>query len=507
MQAPPRDPLLGAAQSCRKLLAETLQRLYRLTVLGIALAGLFHTALMVRAGAESGAVVTDCLAWLAALLAFRFERPSSAVGYGAATAGLGLLAFALLQSARMASTDLWLLKILPFLLVGGGLLSSQGPVGLWRNCRLWAVLAMAAAPNSMLAPVLDHGGWLIREHARLGGFLLHYAGFDVRVEGSSLFLPTGAVRVEEPCSGFGTMMILLKLALIACIVLPLGFRKNLALCASALGVGFAVGVVRVSMLTAAVAHPQRFALLHGTAGGNLFPAIAFLCYLPILLLVETPLVEAIRQFRTRWLVAKCAASPSRLTSGVVVILVFVAALVIAFASDPTPDRLPAPLHEWALRGQAPQRPREIVIQAPLRNRQSNSVDTACQWDFQAATGRWTVLICSVSSAFVGPRELLRTPDFCDFVRTRLLGSLPANWKPETAIWSGGQGSLETTPVPSGLLGLCGIDARGRRILTTGDYCLAQTMALKDIRTWAQWLATGRRIQDARYWLVIIAGTR
>ena len=461
----------------------------RAAIVALAGAGVFHVAAIARAGAESGECVVAYLAWVLGVMALRGSagaRPALP-----RVAGLLALLFTLVQSARMADTDLWFLKLLPFLLGGGAVLALLGMKDAIRNWRLWLALAIAVAPNSILAPILDPGHRLTAAHAPAAGFLLHYLGFDAHMKGLLLRMPAGNVRVEGPCSGFALMVLLLKVALLVCVMLPMRRRTQLALCVAGLSVGLAVGVIRVAILAAVLDCPAWFQWLHGPAGRNLFPLPAFLCFALFLFPAEEPLAMLLRRFHAGWTSANSGkpwSLPVRPWTRTGVLLLVFACGLACFA-DHAPDCLPQPVSELALCG-SPAPLRMATLPPNLNRGRFDRIESAWLWTGTDDRARWTVLISQVSGGREGPFELLQTPRFREFIRAAI-PSLPARW---------------TMPISNGHLGFFAMNDSGRVFLDTGGYLNAQTAALKEWRTWAQWLCTGRRLQDRRYWFAVIVAT-
>jgi len=474
----------------------------RTAILAVAAVGVLHVMAIGLAGAESGECVVAFIAWMLAVLTLR----GAGAGSGQRRSWVGgslLLLVALTQSARMADGDLWFLKLLPFLLAGGTILALHGTAGILRNWRLWLVLVLVVAPDSFLAPILDPGGQVTAIHAPLAGFILHYLGFEVRLNGSLLSLPDGSIRVVEACSGFGLMALLFKVAIVAGVMLPMRRRAWLAMCLAALGIGLATGVIRVAILAALVGHPAWFYWLHGPAGRNLFPMLAFLCLAPFLRPAEGPVAAKIRRLCAKWSHGNRATDWS-LPAMTPLALVF--GCGVACLLPHRPDSLPRPVGEIPLAG-IPTCPCQATVPPELQATRFDRVDGAWLWTADDADYRWTILICSVSGAQEGPFEMLCSPAFRDFVRAQAAPSLSATRAPLTFDRANSASRLGTIPIQGGRLGFFAVNGNGRFFLETNGYLKAKTAALKSWRSWVQWLVTGRRLEDRRYWLGVIVATR
>ena len=93
-------------------------------------------------------------------------RWASRASTSAIGAGLVLIGFGLLQSVRMAITDVWFLKILALSLFAGVVLACHGWRGLAGQWRSGAVILIMVLPEKCL-PLVEYAGMLTIAHAGL----------------------------------------------------------------------------------------------------------------------------------------------------------------------------------------------------------------------------------------------------------------------------------------------------------------------------------------------------
>ena len=430
------------------------------------------------------------------------ELPDALAGFGPRLAFLvaPLLFGVCLQSIRMAPDDLWAAKAIGVALAA---IPVSFVAGLPGTARLWrggVAVGIALFPKSLLDPVLNPGGWLLGAHAKIGGFLLYSLGREVRVLGTVLHLPAGTLRVEAPCSGFALMVMLLKMAAIVSIALPIRRTARLTMIVSALGVGMAVGVLRVAVLASVAGNAGRFEFLHGEGGGWLFPTVAFLGYAPFLIPAEAALAQALHRLHEAWRrsVREVGGSgPVLLAVGLGVLSPWVF-YVQQGVRDP---------FAGALSRNTPQGDQWEAIPGPVARVgvPFAAAGPAFRRTFKRDGVGWTVIFCDLAGAREGPWEMLQTPEIGEFARRELAGALPWEWKPAAPGSSVPQSGIIGSSRAA--LGVFGLDARGRRFTNTAEYLATQAAALKDARIWRDWLLSGRRLRDTRYRLVIVAARR
>ena len=239
------------------------------------------------------------------------------------------------------------------MVLGVGLLASglQGLYQYWKELCLFGLL--------MLNPLLKFGlelSNLPRLTAQTAAFMLWYTGFDVRLEGLSLLLPTGRVDVYGACSGVGSMLQMLYISVLFLLLFSLRstLQQVLAVLLAVL-IGFLVNAARVALMAVLVAFSQKsaFDYWHTGDGSLIFAAIAVGLFGDVLL--AGLFTHASSRFRFRkpiqWLTD--SGTLSRMTLLIVsfsgALFVLGKAIVAPKAAEPQPAaRLPTtvPLAGW-----------------------------------------------------------------------------------------------------------------------------------------------------------------
>ncbi|MEO1148742.1 MAG: cyanoexosortase A [Cyanobacteria bacterium J06638_22] len=154
-----------------------------------------------------------------------------------------------------------------------GLLAS-GYQGLKQYRQELAILFFLGIPRVLSALFFD----ISPITAKFSSLLLWYSGFDVVREGVFIILPTGSVRVHAGCSGIESMTYLLGLSVIFLIMMPVRRFWRATLPLIAVGIGFLVNGIRVSLMAHLVANSTKeaFDYWHEGDGSTIF-AIAAIC--------------------------------------------------------------------------------------------------------------------------------------------------------------------------------------------------------------------------------------
>ncbi|MEI6427678.1 MAG: archaeosortase/exosortase family protein [Pseudanabaena sp. ELA607] len=121
--------------------------------------------------------------------------------------------------------------------------------------------------------------WLsaLRENMRIWdaqnmSFWLHYLGFKVVRQGSTVAMPGGAVDVNWGCSSMGPMVTILSLVLILLALFPASRSKQIFIIVTSMVLVFMINGVRLMMLALFVHWQNRasFDYWHGDVGANIF---------------------------------------------------------------------------------------------------------------------------------------------------------------------------------------------------------------------------------------------
>jgi len=135
-------------------------------------------------------------------------------------------------------------------LMAGGL---PGPARYWREL---LILFFLGIPHGFLLGVVD----LSRITAQFSAFLLHYMGREVRLTGTEIALPGGAVEVVKSCDGTGAMAYLACLAVVFLVLFPTTRRQRMIMVPLAMAIAFLTNGVRVALL----------AIIESSAGAHAF---------------------------------------------------------------------------------------------------------------------------------------------------------------------------------------------------------------------------------------------
>ncbi len=196
---------------------------------------------------------------------------SGAIG---GTIGGGLLLGLLLLSSTLPTSGSFLRGFPVVTVLGLGLLAS-GLGGLrqyWKELLIFGLLTL----NPLLKLGLDLIN-LPRLTAQVAAFMLWYTGFDIRLEGLSLLLPTGRVDVYGACSGVSSMLQMLYLSVLFVMMFSLrSVGQQLFSVVLAVLIGFLVNAARVALMAVLVAFSQKsaFDYWHTGDGSLIFAAIA-----------------------------------------------------------------------------------------------------------------------------------------------------------------------------------------------------------------------------------------
>lgn len=188
--------------------------------------------------------------------------------------GGGLLLGLLLLSATLPTSGSFLRGFPVVMVLGVGLLASglRGLHQYWKELCIFGLL--------MLNPLLKFGlelSNLPRLTAQAAAFMLWYTGFDVRLEGLSLLLPTGRVDVYGACSGVSSMLQMLYISVLFLLLFSLRSTMQQVLTVLlAVLIGFLVNAARVALMAVLVALSQKsaFDYWHTGDGSLIFAAIA-----------------------------------------------------------------------------------------------------------------------------------------------------------------------------------------------------------------------------------------
>ena len=238
-----------------------------------------HLTLLSRTGDPELAqelFATYVLLWVAASFLVWERRHDLVLDSGAigGTIGGGLLLGLLLLSTALPTSGSFLRSFPVVTVLGLGLLASglRGLHQYWKELLIFCLLTL----NPLLKLGLDLIN-LPRVTAQAAAFMLWYTGFDVRLEGLSLLLPTGRVDVYGACSGVSSMLQMLYISVLFVLMFSLrSVVQRVVAVLLAVLIGFLVNAARVALMAVLVAFSQKnaFDYWHTGNGSLIFAAIA-----------------------------------------------------------------------------------------------------------------------------------------------------------------------------------------------------------------------------------------
>jgi cyanoexosortase A len=189
------------------------------------------------------------------------------------TVGMVLIGWVLWQSATLNVEHT--LRLLSFTsAVGVGLLAS-GFKGLKQYWEELVILFFLGVPSVIAERLFD----LSPLTAKFSGLLLWYAGFDVAVKETSVYLPTGSIKVIYSCSGIDTILYILGISVIAMIMFPVAKSKRIFVPIIAVTLGFVVNGIRIAMLAVfAGSNQAAFDDWHGGKASYTYAMIGILIF-------------------------------------------------------------------------------------------------------------------------------------------------------------------------------------------------------------------------------------
>jgi len=180
--------------------------------------------------------------------------------------GVSIITLVIFKSISLSGDDSFL-RISPLLsALGLGLLASgiKELKQYWREFLLLLVLALPI--EELLAKLVD----LATLTAQFASFLLSQLGFEVERHNTIIALPTGAVDVNQGCSGLRGMTRLLQLSVLILVMIPTKLSGKIIVPAMAILLAFVVNGVRVAVLELLIAYSNRkaFDYWHEGAGSH-----------------------------------------------------------------------------------------------------------------------------------------------------------------------------------------------------------------------------------------------
>jgi cyanoexosortase A len=183
------------------------------------------------------------LVLMKSLSLFWFESPFVRLFPGLAALSLGLLA----SGPRLSQYWREGLMVLTLMIPGGALSQILEP-------------QIGVAIQTLLAQTIT--------------FLLHYTGMDVMRRGTEIVMSNGAVRVEYGCTGIPILILLIQLSILLVLLFPMrGYRQSYIF-GIASTIAFALGVIRITIMSLVVNQRPVFEFWHGPPGAQIFSTLA-----------------------------------------------------------------------------------------------------------------------------------------------------------------------------------------------------------------------------------------
>lgn len=230
---------------------------------------------------QSGAISIEALVfWFAALTIAWRRRYTLDLESNFLSSGIGitLIAWALLRSILWKGYLDNLNQITPFVSTLGLCLIASDARKVRQYWRELAIVGLSAFPFKYIFFLLSIPEATTVIDAKFSSYVLWYAGFSVFQQGNRVILPTGIIQVEEACSSFILIWLLLQLSLVFCLTFSVRSRQKVLLLLAAIFIGFVVNGLRLCVMALVVANNNQaaFEYWHGSSGAEMFTSIAFL---------------------------------------------------------------------------------------------------------------------------------------------------------------------------------------------------------------------------------------
>jgi cyanoexosortase A len=239
--------------------------------IGVGLIAL-HLTLTWQTGQDE-LVGTSILFWSAvgSLIWKKHQQLNLQSSYLGSFLGLFFLTIVLIKSSFLSDLDFFL-RILPLLSALSLGLIASGIKGLKQYWQELFILCFFIPHSGMITQIFDISSLT----ARATTYLLLYLGFEVKLQGVNIIMPTGSVEVNTGCSGYSIMLQLLGIAAICLVMFPTTTKQKIILPILAVFIGFIVNLVRVSLMAilAAYARDESFKYWHEDSGSLIFSVIA-----------------------------------------------------------------------------------------------------------------------------------------------------------------------------------------------------------------------------------------
>jgi cyanoexosortase A len=189
--------------------------------------------------------------------------------------GLLLVAIVLIKSQSISNIDSFL-RVSPLISAIGLAAIASGIRGIKQYWQEFAVLSFMIPHSGVLSQAFDSS----KLTAEFATSLLWCLGFDASRQGVYVLLPTGSVEVNPGCSGYGSILQLLSLAVIFLFMFPTSRFQKLLMPIAAVCLGFSINAIRVALMAILSASGDKAAFLywHNNEGSLAFSFISVLLF-------------------------------------------------------------------------------------------------------------------------------------------------------------------------------------------------------------------------------------
>ncbi len=224
----------------------------------------------------------SAICWSVVLLLISRKHQNLALKSNAIASFLGLVLIflPLVRSMFVHIPNDILVEISPLItFLGLGMLSSgfQGLKQYWQEA---IVIFTLVLPQVVVGSIIERFADLNAIAAQFAYFLLWYGGFDVKLQGVNVILPTGSVEVYAGCSGLIPMLMMFKLSILFLVMFPTKPVEKVFLPALAVFIAFVVNGIRIALMAILVAFSnlETFKYWHQGDGSQIFSLVSILIF-------------------------------------------------------------------------------------------------------------------------------------------------------------------------------------------------------------------------------------
>jgi cyanoexosortase A len=246
---------------------------------------LFYLNLTWKTTGDIDRLTTDSLFWVAILwlLWQRRDKLSLNSDIFSTLFGLSLIVVVLVKTVSLFWFESTLLPLTPFIAALALALIASGFKGLRQYWRELLFAWFLFCPTGIIGLLFDRVFHITVINAKFAAYFLYYLGFNVATKGNQVFLNLleegkFTAVVDYPCAGVPMIFLMLKLCLLLLAFFPFKKIHYFLLPSVSVGIGFILGVIRVSILTLMIPQPAKFEYWHGTEGAQIFSTAAILIF-------------------------------------------------------------------------------------------------------------------------------------------------------------------------------------------------------------------------------------